>query len=282
MAELEQALTRTLSSPASTSEPPICSAHSCDNPCKPKVAHPFTPGRAAFGLYHRVCEAHYEPAPVVLESLSEAELKARAHAKAAAKRAEKRSRFTQELKKAGLEKLELACRFGNFEQTNANRKAFTAAFDFARAMSFSTGDRGVFLIGAPGIGKTHLAASTLKVCKVRGKRVRFYKVTDMLGYLRSCFREASTITEGEAIEELATLDVLFLDDFGVERTTDYAIDALYRVIDRRYRRELPIFATSNLSFAELKDKFDARIPSRLASMCRVIAYKEADRRLKRS
>jgi DNA replication protein DnaC len=213
---------------------------------------------------------------------SEAELKANAKAQAEARREEKRRRFAQELKRAGLEKLELTCRFGNFERTDANRKAYTAAFDFTRDLSVGVGDRGVFLIGAPGIGKTHLAASTLKVLKARGLRVAFYKVTDMLGYLRSCFRDASTITEEEAIEELASIDVLFLDDFGVERTTDYAIDALYRVVDRRYRRELPIFATSNLSFAELKDKFDARIPSRLASMCRVISYKEADRRLRRS
>ncbi|MDI6816871.1 MAG: ATP-binding protein [Actinomycetota bacterium] len=282
MAELEQALSSTLSSPASTSEPPICGTHGCENPCKPKVAHPFTPGRAAFGVYRRVCALHYEQAPIVVEAPSEAERQRAAQARHIARREERRRRFAQELGHAGLEKLELKCRFGNFERTAANGKAYTAAFEFARGLEREVGGRGVFLIGAPGIGKTHLAASTLKVLKARGKNVAFYKVTDMLGYLRSCFRDASTITEEEAIEELGSIDVLFLDDFGVERTTDYAIDALYRVIDRRYRRELPIFATSNLSFAELKDKLDVRIPSRLASMCRVISYKEEDRRLRRS
>jgi DNA replication protein DnaC len=278
---MDQSLTNTQPQ-ASTSEPPICNIHGCENPCKPRIAHPFIPGRAAFGVYHRFCEEHYEPAPIMVEHLSEAELKVKARAHHAARREEKCRRFEQELRVAGLEKLELKCRFGNYERTDANSKAHTAAFDFARDLSAGAGSRGVFLIGTPGIGKTHLAASTLKVLKAHGKSVAFYKVTDMLGYLRSCFRDASTITEEEAIEELASIDVLFLDDFGVERTTDYAIDALYRIIDRRYRRELPIFATSNLNFAELKDKFDARISSRLASMCRVISYKEADRRLKRS
>ncbi len=187
--------------------------------------------------------------------------------------------FEGKLIRCGLEKRELNCRFGNFVVTPNNKMAYRAAWDFAHR--YPDEGKGVFLISTPGAGKTHLSAATAKILTARKIGWRFYKVTDMLGYLRSCFREHSGTTEEEAIEKLSAIPVLFLDDFGAERTTDYAIDALYRVIDRRYRRELPVFATSNLTFEELSRKVDDRIPSRLAAMCRVVAYKGTDRRLKR-
>lgn len=189
----------------------------------------------------------------------------------------KPDRFKQRLISAGLEKIELCHRFGNFTQNETNAKAFAASFGFARGKS----EYGVFLIGDPGCGKTHLAASSLKVFLARGIKAKFYKVTDLLGILRATNKPFAEVSEEEVIEELASFDVLFLDDFGVERPTEYVADVLYRIIDRRYRRELPIFATSNLDLGRLAKRIDDRIPSRLAAMCKgqVIRIKDRDWRL---
>ena len=191
--------------------------------------------------------------------------------------AQKPANFAKRLARCGLEKIELKSSFGNFKANKNNIEAYNASRQFALKDG-----KGVFLISPPGMGKTHLAAATIKVLVARGKSCKFYKVTDMLGYLRSCFSEYSNISEAEAIDDLARIDVLFLDDFGAERTTDYALDALYRVIDRRYRRELPIFATANLDLDELSKKIDDRIPSRLAAMCKgnMIHFNDKDWRLK--
>lgn len=52
--------------------------------------------------------------------------------------------------------------------------------------------------------------------------------------------------------------------------TDYARDVMFRIIDYRTSRNLPIFVTTNLSPAELSDQFHDRTARRLLSACAVI------------
>lgn len=257
MQSMEELVT---SMPVSRTEQGACA--DCGVPTQSFAKHPFTQAP----IYRRRCER--------CEEIRQAEAATRARAERLKGKPE---RFRRRLISAGLEKIELSHRFGNFTQNEANRKAFAASFGFARGKN----EHGVFLIGDPGCGKTHLAAASLKVLLACGMKAKFYKITDLLGILRATNRPFAEVSEEQVIEELASYDVLFLDDFGVERPTEYVADVLYRIIDRRYRRELPIFATSNLDLGALAKRIDDRIPSRLAAMCegQVIRIKDKDWRL---
>jgi DNA replication protein DnaC len=82
------------------------------------------------------------------------------------------------------------------------------------------------------------------------------------------------------IEKYAGKKCLILDDLGVEKTTEWSLQTLYTIIDRRYREEKQTLITSNLTLDEIAEKVGDRIASRIAGMCKVVEIKGRDRRLK--
>ena len=50
--------------------------------------------------------------------------------------------------------------------------------------------------------------------------------------------------------------LLILDDFGMERGTEYGLEQVYSVIDSRYRSDKPLIATTNLTLEELQHPQD--------------------------
>ena len=68
--------------------------------------------------------------------------------------------------------------------------------------------------------------------------------------------------------------LLVIDDFGMERGTEYALEQIYNIIDSRYRSRKPLIVTTNLTLTELKNPQDtahARIYDRLLELCTPIA-----------
>lgn len=66
------------------------------------------------------------------------------------------------------------------------------------------------------------------------------------------------------------ISIAHLDDFGMERGTEYALEQIYNVIDSRYRTARPLIVTTNLTLEELKNPTDvahSRIYDRLLEMC---------------
>ena len=63
---------------------------------------------------------------------------------------------------------------------------------------------------------------------------------------------------------------LILDDFGMERGTEYGLEQVFNVIDSRYRSGKPLIVTTNLTLDDLRNPEDtahSRIYDRLISMC---------------
>ena len=91
---------------------------------------------------------------------------------------------------------------------------------------------------------------------------------------------------------------LVIDDFGVQRNTEWEMEMLYNLIDSRYTREKPTFITSNISIEEFKlgtsvksdDKSRDddktvnvsrdRICSRIKELCKIISFDLPDYRNK--
>ena len=57
------------------------------------------------------------------------------------------------------------------------------------------------------------------------------------------------------------------DSLGTERRTDWVLEQLYAVIDRRYNDERAVVFTTNLMEGELTEQVGKRTVSRLVQMC---------------
>jgi DNA replication protein DnaC len=136
-----------------------------------------------------------------------------------------------------------------------------------------------FFIGDKGLGKTYTMVAMAKALIAKGNTVRYITVPELLMELKSSFNRKD-ISEQVVLHKYSSIPYLFLDDIGVEKPTDYVLQALFIIIDRRYMDNLPLCISSNLSLQELSDRIGPRLVSRLVEMCDVFEFSGKDRRIK--
>ena len=64
--------------------------------------------------------------------------------------------------------------------------------------------------------------------------------------------------------------LLVIDDLGVERNTEYAMEQIFTIIDSWYRSKKPLIVTTNWKLEEIKNPPDlvhARIYDRILERC---------------
>lgn len=116
--------------------------------------------------------------------------------------------------------------------------------------------RGLYLYGPPGTGKTFLACLILNEIALQYLiPVRYVKITrDFFNRIRSSFVNVSLEygRSEEIFQELANVEVLLIDDFGVHQDSPWEQRTLYDLIDVRYENEKTTLITSNLSLEDIK------------------------------
>ena len=60
----------------------------------------------------------------------------------------------------------------------------------------------------------------------------------------------------DMVDRLCSYPLLIIDDFGIERGTEYALEQVYNIIDARYRSKKPLIVTTNLTLTDLKNPQD--------------------------
>jgi DNA replication protein DnaC len=144
-------------------------------------------------------------------------------------------------------------------------------------------DKGLFLWGNPGTGKTLLSTIILTELITRhAVNGRFLKISrSFFDRLRATFNEGSSQygMANEIGREIAELDILVIDDFGVQRNTPWEQETLYNLVDARYEAEKFTIFTSNLDPDKtMRDLFEGRILSRIKEMCRIVDLSGPDQR----
>ena len=138
---------------------------------------------------------------------------------------------------------------------------------------FLASSTGLLLWGNVGTGKSFIAGCIANALLDKGVPVimtnfarLLNKLTDMYSGDRNAY-----------IDSFKKYPLMIVDDLGMERNSEFAREQVFSVIDSRYRSQLPMIVTTNLSLDELKDTTDlskARIYDRVLERCLPIRVNE--------
>lgn len=153
------------------------------------------------------------------------------------------------------------CRFETAQPSALIHRARRYAERFDRICAENIG---AMFTGEVGSGKTFAAACVANALLDRCIPVRMLSLPRLLSDLQGRWDKS------ELLGELAVCSLLILDDLGSERSTDYALEQLFLIIDTRYRAGKPLIITTNLTAEELKSPADLRyerIYDRITELC---------------
>lgn len=163
--------------------------------------------------------------------------------------------------------------------------ALAQARKFADA--FPAVQKGLCLIGPPGIGKTHIAVSVLRRL-VEEKQVRglFYDVRDLLRVIRSTYNPVVRTAEMDILRPVMNAELLVLDDLGAEKPSEWVEETMNLIVNTRYNQKRATIFTTNYEdlpdeaeVDSLKARVGFRLHSRLHEMCEFLEYDGGDYRL---
>lgn len=178
------------------------------------------------------------------------------------------------------------CEFSNFV-TYPNDRLLNAVASAKRfADSFPVVDKGLMIIGPPGIGKTHLAISALKqAVRTTAAHARYYDTRGLLTQIRSTYNSTTKTAEMDVIRPVMEAQLLILDDLGAERLTDWVEETMNVIVNSRYNAKLPTIFTSNYEDIPGSEDMNSlfvrvgfRLHSRLREMCEFLEYDGPDYR----
>lgn len=157
-----------------------------------------------------------------------------------------------------------ACRFDASEMTDGLLKCKRYAEHWKEMQEQNSG---LLLWGNTGTGKTYAAAciaNYLIDCGTPAMVTSFPRILNA-GWDKQ-----------EIIDQMHYYPLVVIDDLDVERSTEYAMETVYMVIDERYKAKKPLIVTTNLTLEDLckpKNMDYRRIYERILELCVPVAFK---------
>lgn len=183
------------------------------------------------------------------------------------KRAEEVSRVNDQVRaekilgRSGIQDLHRKCTFANYDVTcEGQRLALTMAKRYAQ--NFGEGFGSFVFSGNPGTGKNHLAAAIGNHLLKTRRTVLIVTIPDLSTLIRATY-DGEGGSESALLKDLCRVDLLVLDDVGVQRATKSEWVVLNQIIDRRLASLKPVGILTNLTYQESADMLGARIMDRL-------------------
>lgn len=156
--------------------------------------------------------------------------------------------------------------FDNFVVKDFNAVNYRLIHRYATAFDdMLAKNQGLLMWGDTGTGKSFAAGCIANYLLDHGVPVVMTTIMRLTEMMMN--RE---ITENELIAKLNRAKLVIFDEFGAERTTEYAVERIYTLIDSRYRRMLPMIITTNLTKDEMLSEGSvkySRIYDRIFETC---------------
>ncbi len=135
------------------------------------------------------------------------------------------------------------------ESARAKEIMLRYAESFAKAMQHGTS---FMLLGTTGTGKTHMACAVANHLLYSGRSVLYITLADALSQVKVAWKANEDMTEDEIIAKFAEFDLLILDEIGTSRFKDCDQGILFRLVNYRYERNLPMIGISKFHPGQLE------------------------------
>ena len=138
----------------------------------------------------------------------------------------------------------------------------------------------ILLVGNSGTGKTHLATALGIAACNQGKRVRFFRVTELITVLLEAREERQLL---RLRKQLGKQDLLILDELGYVPASKAGAELLFDIISTAYERQ-SLMVTTNLPFENwtevlLSERLTGASLDRLTHRCLIIETRGESYRL---
>ncbi|MDK8502109.1 ATP-binding protein [Aerococcus sp. UMB1112A] len=130
------------------------------------------------------------------------------------------------------------------------QEAYSACLDLIKDFKRGHKQKGIWLVGGVGIGKSYLLSATAKEINIKGASVTMIEVAELFNKYFDQMRKDSDRLE-KLMNHYKYVDLLILDDIGAESLRAYDIDKiLYPILNERYKKNKLTCFTSNLTIMD--------------------------------
>ncbi len=157
-----------------------------------------------------------------------------------------------------------------------NSEAYKIITDYVNNFSRTSSD-GLFLMGAVGTGKSHLANGIYKALSEKDIKVHLKSFIKFNVLISTAWEKKDS---REVIESMLKPEVLVLDGFGRGNISPKVKTAISDIIDYRYDNNMPTIYTSTLNRKMIEALFDDALLSRIYGTCKFVKINGGDYRIK--
>lgn len=158
--------------------------------------------------------------------------------------------------------------------TKGKQRALTVARDYAEQFdAYARKGQGLIFSGLPGTGKSHLAASIM-LHLIDGRRwVQYITCMALIRAVRETWRRDSEQNERRVLAQFGRdIDLLVIDEVGVQYGTDGEQTILFEILDKRYSEMRPTILLTNQDKDGFKTFVGERVFDRLTETSRWIPF----------
>lgn len=130
--------------------------------------------------------------------------------------------------------------------------------------SFSKDEaQGLIISGPVGVGKTYVLASLAKSIILKGMSVKFVDFFQLLAEIKASYSKGDS--EDAILKPLIDVDVLFIDELGKGRNTEFELTIIDQIVMGRYNQDKIIIATTNYLFKDQNNQHSYNVDLTQAS-----------------
>jgi DNA replication protein DnaC len=187
-----------------------------------------------------------------------------------------RQHYHENLRTRGIQDAALrACSFDQSDGSNPENIKIAQIYAATFSENFYPQGSGLLLWGDVGTGKSYVAACIANALINEGIPALMTSAAKINNEL---FNQQD---KNKYLETLNYYELLIIDDLGVERKSDFALENLFTVIDERYKSNKPLIITTNLTLEQMEHPAQIahkRIYDRILEKCTPLAFDGSNKR----